>query len=48
MLIALLIIAAIYITGLLVLAGAAWRAPQGFEDAQGFHEGNDAPDKTAL
>ncbi|HEY9248064.1 MAG TPA: hypothetical protein VIO38_02985, partial [Rariglobus sp.] len=39
MLITLLFIAAFYFTGLLVLAGAVWRAPEGFEDEQGFHTG---------
>jgi hypothetical protein len=34
-----LFIAAFYFTGLLVLAGAVWRAPEGFEDEQGFHTG---------
>jgi hypothetical protein len=42
MLILLLIIASIYFGGLLVLAGAVWRAPEGFEDDQGFHEGRAA------
>ncbi len=37
--IALTIIASIYLTGLLVLASAVLRAPEGFEDDQGFHEG---------
>ncbi len=39
MLIVLLIVAAVYLLGLLVLAGAVWRAPEGFEDERGFHEG---------
>lgn len=42
MLIALSIIAVIYLSGLLVLAGAVWRAPEGFEDEDGFHEGRSA------
>lgn len=48
MLIALSIIAIVYLTGLLVLAGAVWRAPEGFEDEQGFHEGRGSTDETAL
>lgn len=42
MLIALLVIACIYLAGLLVLAGAVWRAPEGFEDDNGFHTGRDS------
>jgi hypothetical protein len=42
MLIALSIIAVIYLSGLLVLAGAVLRAPEGFEDENGFHEGRNA------
>jgi len=48
MLIALSILAVIYLSGLLVLAGAVWRAPEGFEDEQGFHEGRHVADDTAL
>ena len=49
MLIALSIMAVIYLTGLLVLAGAVWRAPEGFEDEDGFHEGrNAATDESAV
>jgi hypothetical protein len=44
MLIALLVIAAIYLVGLLALAGAVWRAPEGFEDDQGFHTGRGSND----
>lgn len=42
MLTVILIFAAIYLAGLCVLAGAAWRAPEGFEDEQGFHKGRNA------
>ena len=49
MLTALMILAAIYLTGLLVLAGAVWRAPEGFEDDKGFHKGRTTlPDDVAL
>lgn len=41
MLIILLIIAAVYLVGLVVLTGGVLRAPQGFEDDEGFHEGKD-------
>jgi hypothetical protein len=37
--ITLLIIAGIYLVGVLVLASGIWRAPEGFEDEGGFHEG---------
>ena len=33
------ILACVYLIGLLVVAGAVWRAPEGFEDDDGFHEG---------
>jgi hypothetical protein len=39
MLIALLIIAVIYLVGILVLAMELRRAPEGFEDEDGFREG---------
>ena len=42
MLTVLLVLAAIYLTGLLVLAGAVWRAPEGFEDDKGFHTGRNS------
>jgi hypothetical protein len=29
----------LYAVGLVVLAGALWRAPKGFEDERGFHRG---------
>jgi hypothetical protein len=48
MLIALSILAVIYFSGLLVLAAAVLRAPEGFEDEQGFHEGRHAVDDPAL
>jgi hypothetical protein len=41
MLIALLILAAVYLVGLVVLAGGVLCAPKGFEDEDGFHEGSD-------
>jgi len=34
-----MILACVYLAGLLVLAGAVSRAPEGFEDDDGFHEG---------
>jgi len=47
--IALSIIAVIHLVGLLVLVRAVWRAPEGFEDADGFHEGRAATtDESAL
>lgn len=36
---AVMILACVYLAGLLVLAGAVLRAPEGFEDDDGFHEG---------
>lgn len=39
MLISLIAIAAVYVVGLLVLAAACLRAPEGFEDDKGFHKG---------
>ena len=48
MFIALMIIAGIYLTGLLVLAGAVKRAPEGFEDDDGFHKGRSLVDDGAL
>ncbi|CAM2775987.1 hypothetical protein [Rariglobus hedericola] len=39
MLIAFMVIAALYLAGLLVLTGAVMRAPEGFEDEDGFHKG---------
>lgn len=36
---ALIILAAIYLTGLLVLTKGILRAPEGFEDESGFKEG---------
>ena len=32
-----------YTVGLVVLAGALWRAPTGFEDERGFHRGAEPP-----
>ena len=37
MVIVICIIASLYLLGLVVLACAAWRAPEGFEDERGFH-----------
>ncbi len=34
----------VYAVGLLVLAGALWRAPEGFEDDAGFHRGQEPQD----
>jgi hypothetical protein len=48
MFIALSIIAVIYLTGMLVLAGAVWRAPEGFEDEQGFHKGRGSAEDPVL
>ena len=31
----------LYTVGLVVLAGALWRAPEGFEDDAGFHRGHE-------
>ena len=42
MVIAIFIIASLYLLGLAVLACAAWRAPEGFEDERGFHAGSRA------
>ncbi|MFA6286357.1 MAG: hypothetical protein WC661_03165 [Opitutaceae bacterium] len=39
MVIALSLFAFVYLAGLLTLAGALWRAPEGFEDDEGFHAG---------
>ena len=47
--IAVMFLACVYLTGLLVLAGAVSRAPEGFEDDDGFHEGRyPATDDPAL
>jgi hypothetical protein len=40
MLIASLIVASIYLVGLLILACGVSRAPEGFEDENGFHAGH--------
>jgi hypothetical protein len=37
-----LILAAIYLIGLVALAGGVFRAPEGFEDEHGFQEGRDS------
>jgi len=37
---AVMILGCVYLAGLLVLAGAVLRAPEGFEDDEGFHEGS--------
>ena len=39
MVIVLSLFAFVYLVGLLTLAGALWRAPEGFEDDEGFHAG---------
>ena len=36
-----LILAGVYLIGLIALAGGILRAPQGFEDERGFQEGQD-------
>ena len=41
MFIILTIIGLLYAIGLTVLAGALWRAPEGFEDDRGFHRGHE-------
>lgn len=38
------ILGLIYVAGLVVLAGALWRAPEGFEDERGFHRGHEPRD----
>ena len=35
------ILGLLYAVGLVVLAGALWRAPEGFEDDRGFHRGHE-------
>ena len=37
----LVVIGLVYTVGLVVLAGALWRAPEGFEDEHGFHRGHE-------
>jgi hypothetical protein len=37
------IVGLFYTVGLVVLAGALWRAPTGFEDEKGFHRGSEPP-----
>lgn len=44
MILALLLLGLLYTAGLVVLAGALWRAPEGFEDEVGFHRGRDPED----
>ncbi|MBW8782786.1 MAG: hypothetical protein JF599_12995 [Verrucomicrobia bacterium] len=39
MVIALSLLGFFYVVGLLALAGALWRVPEGFEDEKGFHVG---------
>jgi hypothetical protein len=46
MLFAFLIIAAVYLVGLVVLADAIWRAPEGVEDDRGFREGRFPEEET--
>lgn len=41
MMILVLMIAAVYLIGLIALAGGVLRAPKGFEDERGFQEGQD-------
>jgi len=44
-----LIVAGVYLAGLFMLAGGIWRAPEGFEDDEGFHAGSGtAADDTSL
>lgn len=31
----------LYFAGMVILAGALWRAPAGFEDESGFHRGDE-------
>ncbi len=38
------ILGLLYTVGLIVLAGALWRAPEGFEDDRGFHRGHEPRD----
>lgn len=38
------ILGLLYTAGLVVLAGALWRAPEGFEDEAGFHRGRETKD----
>lgn len=40
MMILALILAAVYLIGLIALAGGIIRAPEGFEDERGFQEGS--------
>ena len=40
MILALVLLGLLYAAGLVVLAGALWRAPEGFEDDAGFHRGH--------
>lgn len=42
MMILALILAAVYLIGLIALAGGILRAPEGFEDERGFQEGRDS------
>ncbi len=39
MMIVAFIISCVYLFGLIVLAAALFRAPEGFEDKEGFHPG---------
>ena len=41
----LVLLGLLYTAGLVVLAGALWRAPEGFEDDAGFHRGHDPHDE---
>jgi hypothetical protein len=41
MLLTIALLGLLYTVGLVVLAGALWRAPEGFEDDSGFHRGQE-------
>jgi hypothetical protein len=41
MLLTITLLGLLYTAGLVVLAGALWKAPEGFEDDAGFHRGQE-------